>query len=337
MEKKDSQNDNHKDSLGLLSVFRTSSVPRNIAVFGKSSSKAPEIFEDPNEAVNAQLSGDSLLRIMHASKTQDNDRFIALTEKGDHAGVEQMLRETKFDLKGCQGLHGYTPLHHACSRNQSPIVSILLKHGVDVNVTNHAGESPLHLASYSGNLLVVEQLIDCGANVDAINKDGETALFYAARQCRPAVVRLLLQRHANSRIKDRFDDTALDQAGDERTKNVILDIVCNDNENSSSMNNNRSSGGVDTTLSPAMRVPYTELLRVFEFLDAKDVCRAAMVCGKWHRVSETEELWRSLGIRRWEMALQSTLGLEGFEPIGTSFLSRPSRSNNKPNSRSGSR
>jgi hypothetical protein len=46
-------------------------------------------------------------------------------------------------------------------------------------------------------------------------------------------------------------------------------------------------------------LPLNELLHVFLFLDARDVCRCAMVAGKWHRVSETPGIWTSLGVRRY--------------------------------------
>lgn len=51
-------------------------------------------------------------------------------------------------------------------------------------------------------------------------------------------------------------------------------------------------------------LPLNELLQVFLFLDAKEVCRCAMVAGKWHRVSETPGIWTSLGVRRYRDKLQ---------------------------------
>ena len=40
---------------------------------------------------------------------------------------------------------------------------------------------------------------------------------------------------------------------------------------------------VSGTITYPKGLPYTELLLVFQFLDAKDICRAACVAGKWHR------------------------------------------------------
>lgn len=287
-----------------LSVFRSTT---------SSSYKAPEIFNDPNAAVNNELKDDSLLRIMRADILRKSDRLIALTERGDHAAVEALLQEGA-DLPNCSGLHGFTPLHHACSRSQSAVVSILIKYGADIGSRNHAGETPLHLAAYRGNLLVVEQLIDCGADINAVNLDGESTLFYAARQSKPALVRLLLQRGASPHLVDRFGDTALDQAEDART----CDALKNTDESITTTGT--------TSSSPASRLPYTELLHIFRYLDVKDVGKASMVAGKWHRVSESEELWRALGVRRWELALQSTLG---FGTTAAATFGRPSSGGSK--------
>ena len=66
---------------------------------------------------------------------------------------------------------------------------------------------------------------------------------------------------------------------------------------------------------------------VFAFLTASDVCRAACVSGKFHRVSESAEIWARLGVRRWEVALQNVLGLDhlGGGSLGgaSSQFSRP--------------
>ena len=72
--------------------------------------------------------------------------------------------------------------------------------------------------------------------------------------------------------------------------------------NSPASDSDAESENATSNLSIASRLPYTELLQVFSYLTAKDVCRAAMVSGKWHRVSECEEIWKALGVRRWELA-----------------------------------
>ena len=322
-------NNGAKDSsiFTSLTTQSTTQISKSLGIFGSTSYHAPGIYNDPKKAMKDELEGDALLRIMQEEKTKASDRLIMLAEKGDIHGINEMIQNDNIDLASIEGLHGYSPLHHACNRNQAAIVSLLIKAGVDLSQRNHAGDTALHFASYAGNMLVVEQLIDCGADIDAINDDGETALFYAARLAKPALVRLLLQRGANIDIKDRFGDMAQDQAEDVRTLDVFTSHVLLQKQlisrakarkrilrNSPASDSDAESDSI-SGLSLASRLPYTELLQIFRYLTAKDVCCAAMVSGKWHRVSECEEIWKGLGVRRWELALQNSLGFDAL-PVG---------------------
>jgi hypothetical protein len=216
---------------------------------------------------------------------------------------------------------GFTPLHHACNRNHADMVNELLKLNVNINATNDNNESPLHLAVYNGSMLIVEQLLDRGnhpffylfsftylliqgADINIVNIYKETPLLYASRRSKPALIRLLLERGADRTIKDSYGDTAEDHADDEPTKRAFL------------------TQQVDQT----GKLPYKLLLYIFQYLNAKDVCKAACVCGKWHRVSENPLIWSNLGIRRWELSLKSSLGFT-TAPINLSY--RPSN-NRRP-------
>ena len=80
------------------------------------------------------------------------------------------------------------------------------------------------------------------------------------------------------------------------------------------------------------------MLLVFKFLELKDICKASSVAGKWNRVLENNEIWKQLGIRRWECALQSSLGFSIAPSLNFSKLSlkstskKTSRENSRPNS-----
>jgi uncharacterized lipoprotein NlpE involved in copper resistance len=72
-------------------------------------------------------------------------------------------------------------------------------------------------------------------------------------------------------------------------------------------------------------LPVAELALVFGFLSAREIGRAACVSGKWHRAAESGHLWAGLGERRWERALQSTLGFEAAPTAALGF-GRPKKS-----------
>ena len=265
----------------------------------------------PAEQLRQSVANDSLLRILSEPDAQLDSEFLVLAESGNLAGVQKMLEAGYGSHLGRKesppcGLNGYTALHHACNRGHAAVVSELLRaHPSLIHLSTNAGDSPLHLSVYSGNLLLVEQLLDRGARINVANNEGETPLFYAARKGMPALVRLLLQRGADASLRDRFGDQAPDHAEDARTRSAF--------ESTSAL-----ADSSDRT-----RIGYEELLHVFRFLDMREVCRAACVAGKWHRVSEAPELWSKFGVRRWEASLQATLGLATLAPTGMSFLSRP--------------
>lgn len=124
---------------------------------------------------------------------------------------------------------------------------------------------------------------------------------------------------ADASLKDNYDETAVEHSKDARTEFVFLDTIRA--KTPASSRSCKSEGSDISTISKATSLPFVELLNVFRFLDVKDICRAACVCGKWHRASETEDLWSRLGVRRWECALRSSMG---FGPAPAMSMFRPS-------------
>jgi len=210
------------------------------------------------------------------------------------------------------------------------VVFELLKGGSNTSkllqAENDEGERALHLAVYSGNMLIVEQLLDRGACVNAQNSYGETCLFYAARRSYPALVRLLLQRGADADIKDRNDEVAMDHADDGHTQRAFAIWTGARGGQQQQQQQQQQQKQLQQQQEQQQQLSHQELLHIFSFFDAKQVGRGALVCGKWHRVSEAEVLWANLGIRRWECALQSSLGFDTLAASSVFSLARKSNS-----------
>lgn len=240
---------------------------------------------DPSYTLQAEQSQDGFLRIISNQSVQNNERLLTLAEKGDLKSVEGILSSGVVD-NDHRGLGGANALHYACHRGHAAVVAALLKAEFYINARNDSGETPLHLAVYNGHLLIVEQLLDKGADIDAKNNYNETPLIYAAQRSMPAVVRMLLIRGADQDIEDRYGDKAMEHAADARTTAMFQAV----------------------TVEPPGTLLYDQVIQVFEFLGAKELARCSMVCGKWHRAAECEALWSRLGVRRWELQLQSSLG-----------------------------
>ena len=260
---------------------------------------------DPSYLLQVEQANDGFLRIISNHTVQNNERLITFSETGDLTSVEQLLATGAVD-NDHRGLGGANALHYACHRGHAAIVLALLNANFFVNARNDAGETPMHLAVYNGHLLIVEQLIDSGADINAVNNYNETPLIYAAQKSMPAMVRMLLSRGANAEFEDRYGDKAIDNASDARTSAMFNFVV----------------------IEPPGTLQYNQLLQIFSFLTAKELGRCSMVCGKWHRVSQNEILWSNLGVRRWEFALQSSLG---FGPTATASF-RPKMTSKKKNS-----
>jgi hypothetical protein len=248
---------------------------------------------------------DDLLRIMNQDKHIAENEALLAAEQGDIDGIKRLI-SSGLNLM-CSGFNGYSLLHQAASRGHCKVIAELIRHRViPIDIQNDAGETPLHLAVYGGHLLAVDQLLDYGASINVVNKDNETCLFYAARKSTAVIVRLLIQRGVDVNIKDNYDEFAIDHA----TNPLVVKAF-----------HVNKIAGKQVLHDDTIKITYDDLLRIFSYLDVNDVLRSACVCSKWHRVAENDGIWKILGIRRWELALQSKLG---FAPTTTaSFLSRP--------------
>ena len=72
--------------------------------------------------------------------------------------------------------HGRTLLYLACKSGFYDTVKMLLQKGADINKIQRDGSTPLHAASFFGHPLVVGLLLEFGARTDIKNKWQQTAL-----------------------------------------------------------------------------------------------------------------------------------------------------------------
>lgn len=269
----------------------------------------PDMSNASNDTlIQREVSRDDFLRITNYDRFHRDNQALLYAESGDYEGLKMLLEEDK-DVLHCKGLRGYSLLHHAASKGYGLIISELIKAGIDVNVRNDMKETPLHLAVYGGYILAVDQLLDYGADIDAANDSMETCLFYAVRKTQPAIIRLLLQRGADVNRRDQDGDLAADHTNNQNVIRALVDSFNNQTSAIMAPSNND-------------KISSNDLLRCFSYLSVKDLYRVACVSTKWHRVSENVSLWKDMGVRRWEIALQSSLG---FAPTATASFFRPSR------------
>lgn len=300
----------------------TSSGQRRLTSSASSSNIGPSLSNanTNSEILHREMGNDDLLRILNKDEVQlQNDLFV-LAEQGNYEQLKKLIDTHRVDLSSLRGLHGYSLLHHAAARGHGLIVAELIRsQRAGVDLRNDLLETPLHLAAYGGHLLIVDQLLDCGADIDAVNGDDESALFYAARRRQLPVIRLLLLRGGDADLADKLGERAVDQAPDAHTQRAFTEhhLLSTPQE----VQRLRPTASA----APAVNhIHHDELRRICSYLAMSELLRAACVSRKWHMVSGHQDLWRALGVRRWELALQGSLG---FAPTATVSLSfgRPKR------------
>ena len=123
--------------------------------------------------------------------------------------------------------HGNTPLLAAVGgRNPTAMVALLIRHGVNVDVTDNHGTAPLHRAIHSSHGDLAKLLIEAGADVQARNHAGNTPVQVAAFAGLPEVIKLLVEAGAPVNLQDQVGDTPLHDAalqGRVEAARVLLD------------------------------------------------------------------------------------------------------------------
>ena len=116
-----------------------------------------------------------------------------------------------------------TPLWYAVRSGSRPVgdtkvLTVLLQHGADVNVSVSCRLTPLMTSIQRGDLRVLELLLNRGADPNATTADGHTALMAAATLGAPEAVTLLLSKGAKVDARTRYGETALSLARANRNR-----------------------------------------------------------------------------------------------------------------------
>ncbi|MEG9861005.1 MAG: ankyrin repeat domain-containing protein [Parvularculales bacterium] len=82
---------------------------------------------------------------------------------------------------GARDKNGFTPLHHAAAKSETPaVVELLLDHGANIEARSKDGFTSLHgAATISKTPTVAEVLLNRGADGAVQDKHGKTPFFYA--------------------------------------------------------------------------------------------------------------------------------------------------------------
>ncbi|RSL69555.1 hypothetical protein CEP53_002179 [Fusarium sp. AF-6] len=101
---------------------------------------------------------------------------------------------------------GHTPLYLASTFGHASVVSTLIDHGADANVTCGSYGNPLHATCFRGHLGVVETLLRHGVSPRTPSKVFKNALHAACEGSRANIANLLIKNHGVIQDGQDYDD-----------------------------------------------------------------------------------------------------------------------------------
>uniref|UniRef100_A0A3B4BHC3 VPS9 domain-containing protein n=1 Tax=Periophthalmus magnuspinnatus TaxID=409849 RepID=A0A3B4BHC3_9GOBI len=107
---------------------------------------------------------------------------------------------------------GFTPLHVAALHGHSALVSLLIRHGANVNTRTNQSTTPLHLASQNSHIEVVRFLLECNAKLNKKDHFGNTPLIQACLRGNLETATILIESNALMNVANNQGNTALHEA-----------------------------------------------------------------------------------------------------------------------------
>jgi ankyrin repeat protein len=148
--------------------------------------------------------------------TPDNDGSTPL-----HLAI---FEGTMADFEGSSVSSGGIAISEARPEASLKAVQLLLKHGVDINLQNHMGQTALHKASQCGHLGTIELILNQNVDVDALDHGGSTPLHLAISNGHLGIAQLLLKHGASVHTQNNRGET-LFQAASARGLQEITELL----------------------------------------------------------------------------------------------------------------
>ena len=144
----------------------------------------------------------------------DNDNRTAAwwaAIRGDFSSLSLLVKHGADINKASR--RGNRPLDIAIEYNRLACAELLIDSGHNVTYSDLSGWTPLHVCCYSsGSVGIAERLISKGAKIDACTLEGERPLHVASQENNEEFVKCLISHGASLNITDTFGDSPLHYA-----------------------------------------------------------------------------------------------------------------------------
>lgn len=153
-------------------------------------------------------------------------------EQGSVSIAKLLLSRGGGSVKRKTGAAEVTPLGLACSLGSKPLISQLIKGGADPLAVDENGATILHYAIMSEDTEIVRMILKQGLDIDARDINGQSALFYAMDQD-VSLAKLLLDHGADPLLRDNNNNTTLFNAAggsDVRVFRLLLEAGVDPNQ-----------------------------------------------------------------------------------------------------------
>jgi hypothetical protein len=150
---------------------------------------------------------DLCIRIQWDEKPRVAPLYVA-AKLGIHDAAEHIIAEHPEQMNAINSIDE-TSMHVAAEVGHAGILTLLLKHGTDVDVRDMRQQTPLHRASREARLEAGQFLLDHGADINAQGFHKTTPLHIAVRHGHVEFARMLLERGAEIKSRDLSRRTPL--------------------------------------------------------------------------------------------------------------------------------